>query len=184
MIYADTYHPLYSRRLYIIARALPCLVPGCRLVPFKIAASGARALLAMTNLIGFAGKRNNFRNETFEKRCEATQRKKITANNNRKNRPLKMKNVLFPNKNVPIFVSLRGAQRRGNLKAEGMASRGEARKHEARRNPHYKKGIRRVVSLPLFTPRFCFVPLYHSSLRDGKPFRLRLPRRAHAPSSQ
>ena len=28
--------------------ALPCLVPGCRFVPFKIAASGARALLAMT----------------------------------------------------------------------------------------------------------------------------------------
>ena len=32
--------------------ALPCFVPGCRLVPSKIAASGARALLAMTKLIG------------------------------------------------------------------------------------------------------------------------------------
>ena len=69
--------------------------------------------------------------------------------NNRKKQPQKKKNVLFPNKNVPIFVSLRGAQRRGNLKAEGMASRGEAREYETRRNPHYKKGIRRVVSLPL-----------------------------------
>ena len=44
-----------------------CLVPGCRFASFKIAASGARALLAMTNLVGFAGKRSNFRNETFEK---------------------------------------------------------------------------------------------------------------------
>ena len=43
----------------------PCFVPGCRLVPSKIAASGARALLAMTKLAGFAGKRNNFRNEKF-----------------------------------------------------------------------------------------------------------------------
>ena len=34
------------------------------------------ALLAMTNLIGFAGKRNNFRNGTFEKRCRAAPRKK------------------------------------------------------------------------------------------------------------
>ena len=45
-----------------------CFVPGCRLVPFKIAASGARALLAMTNLIGFVGKQNGFLNKTFEKR--------------------------------------------------------------------------------------------------------------------
>ena len=53
----------------------PCFVPGCRLVPSKIAASGARALLAMTNLVDFAGKRNNFRNETFEKRYRAIPRK-------------------------------------------------------------------------------------------------------------
>ena len=38
----------------------PYFVSGCRFVSFKIAASGARALLAMTNLIGFAGKRNGF----------------------------------------------------------------------------------------------------------------------------
>ena len=48
----------------------------------------------MTILVGFAGKRNNFRNETFEKRCRATPRKKY---------PQKMKNVRFPNKNVPIL---------------------------------------------------------------------------------
>ena len=39
--------------LYIIAQALPYFVPGCRFVPFKIAASGIEnALLAMTNLVG------------------------------------------------------------------------------------------------------------------------------------
>ena len=52
-----------------------CFVPGCRLVPSKIAASGARALLAMTNLIGFAGKRNGSQNETLEKRRGASPRK-------------------------------------------------------------------------------------------------------------
>ena len=56
--------------------ALPRLVPGCRLVPSKIAASGAKnALLAMTNLIWIAGKRNGFQNETLEKRCGASPRK-------------------------------------------------------------------------------------------------------------
>ena len=58
--------------------ALPCFVPGFRLAPFKIAASGARALLAMTNLTGFAGKRNGFQNETLEKRRGAAPRKKAT----------------------------------------------------------------------------------------------------------
>ena len=51
---------------------------------------------------------------------------KITAKNEK--RP-------FSNKNVPIFVSLRGAQRRGNLKAEGMASRGAARERQTDKNP-------------------------------------------------
>ena len=56
--------------------AFPCLVPGYRLVPSKIAASGIEnALLAMTTLIGFAGKRNGFQNETLEKRCGAAPRK-------------------------------------------------------------------------------------------------------------
>ena len=60
------------------------------------------ALLAMTNLVGFAGKRNNFRNETFEKRCETTLRKK---------RPHKTKNVCFPNKNAPISCHCEAAAR-------------------------------------------------------------------------
>ena len=82
--------------------ALPYFVPGWQIVPSKIAASGARALLAMTNLVGFAGKRNNFRNETFEKRCGAIPRKK---------RPHKAKNVRFPNKNVPILCHCEAALR-------------------------------------------------------------------------
>ena len=49
-----------------------------------------------------------------------------------------LQSKLFYPKNVPIFVSLRGAQRRGNLKVKGMASRGEAREHEAKGNPYHK----------------------------------------------
>ena len=66
----------HDQRSYFTAQRWPCLVPGCRLVPSKIAASGARALLAMTNLIGFAGKRNGSQNEMLEKRCGATPRGK------------------------------------------------------------------------------------------------------------
>ena len=40
------------------------------------------ALLAMTNLMGFAGKRNDFRNETFEKRCGAIPRKNCARRGN------------------------------------------------------------------------------------------------------
>ena len=36
----------------------------------------------------------------------------------------------------------------------------------------------------LFIPRLCFIPRNHISFRDDKSFRQRLPRRAHAPSSQ
>ena len=54
----------------------PYFVPGFRFAPFKISASGARALLAMTNLIGFAEKRGSFWNEkvsiTTEFYCAAT----------------------------------------------------------------------------------------------------------------
>ena len=35
------------------------------------------------------------------------------------------------------FMSLRGAQRRGNLKAKGMASRNEAREHETTRSRNF-----------------------------------------------
>ena len=82
--------------------AQPLFVPGWQIVSSKIAASGARALLTMTRLIGFAGKRSNFRNETFEKRCGATPRKK---------RPHKTKNFCFPNKNAPFWCHCEAALR-------------------------------------------------------------------------
>ena len=60
--------PLSPPRFQIPVRSVSsCFVPGWQIVPFKIAASGVRALLAMTKLVGFVGKRNGFRNETFEK---------------------------------------------------------------------------------------------------------------------
>ena len=76
---------------------------------------------------------------------------KITAKNGKR---------LFSKQIRPNFVSLRGAQRRGNLKVEGMASRGEAREHEAKRNPYRKKhGIR------------CFVLRLHSLFQGSVSFR-------------
>ena len=48
----------------------------------------------MTKSVGFTGKRNDFRNETFETRCEAIPRKKMPAYSAK--HP-------FPNKNAPIL---------------------------------------------------------------------------------
>ena len=88
-----------ARRPNFTAQRWPCLVPGCRLVPSKIAASGIEnALLAMTESVGFSEKRNSFQNDMFEKRCGATPLKKTAYN---KKRP-------FSKQNRPNFVSLRG----------------------------------------------------------------------------
>ena len=69
--------PLSSFQGYVSLRATivrygmtNLIVKDCRVGRKKC------ALLAMTNLVGFAGKRNKFRNETFEKRCGTTLRKK------------------------------------------------------------------------------------------------------------
>ena len=87
--------------LYIIAQALPCLVPGCLLVAFQIAASGIEnALLAMTKSVGFAGKRNDFRNETFDTRCRAIPRK---------NCPHIAQNIRFQTKTPRFCVIARSA---------------------------------------------------------------------------
>ena len=60
--------PLSPPHFQIPVRSVSsCFVPGWQIVPSKIAASGARALLAMTKMAGFVGKQSNFRNETFEK---------------------------------------------------------------------------------------------------------------------
>ena len=92
----------------------------------------------------FCGEMKRFSEQKVSNFSGAIPRKK-QPQKNRKNRKRP-----FSNKDVPIFVSLRGAQRRGNLKAEGMAFRGEAREHEAKGKPYHKKHeIRCVVPLPL-----------------------------------
>ena len=107
VIYAP--HMIYS---------LPRFVPGFRLVPLKIAASGARALLAMTNLVGLAEKRGSFQNEMFENRYETTPRK---------NDRIQQNASVFQTKTLQFCVIARPLCGRGNLKAKGMASRDEAR---------------------------------------------------------
>ena len=97
---------------------LPRLVPGFRLVPLKIAVSGARALLAMTYLVGLAEKRGSFQNEMFEKRHEATPHK---------NDRIQQNASVFQTKTLQFCVIARPPCGRGNLKAKGMASRYEAR---------------------------------------------------------
>ena len=60
-----------------------------------------------------------------------------------------------------------------------VASRGEAREHEARGNPYHKRhGFTASFCFLALYLWFCFVPLNHSSFRDDKSFRQRLPRRA------
>ena len=56
--------PLSPPHFQIPVRSVSsCLVPGWQIVPSKIAASGAHALLAMTKSAGFVEKRNGFQNE-------------------------------------------------------------------------------------------------------------------------
>ena len=98
------------------------------------------ALLAMTNLVGFVGKRSNFRNETFEKRCRAIPRKK---------RPQKMKNVRFPNKTVPISCHCEERSDVAIFKPKvwhPVAKHGSGKRQGS---PITKKGIRCVVLRPL-----------------------------------
>ena len=97
-----------------------------------------------------------------------------------------------------IFVSLRGAQRRGNLKAEGMASRSEAREQKTTESPNFGSSRSDTTAALLrkrhftranacisraqylshdqrsyFTAQPC-----RASFRDAVSFRQRLPRRA------
>ena len=67
--------------------------------------------LAMTELMGFMEKRDAYSGKN-DLRCLLSKEKRFN------------------------FMSLRGAQRRGNLKAGGMASRNEARKHETTEFPN------------------------------------------------
>ena len=62
-------------------------------------------------------------------------RSNLVAKQHRVERPHKAKTSV-PQIKRSIFVSLRGAQRRGNLKVIDVASRGEAREHETTKSPN------------------------------------------------
>ena len=123
----------------------------------------------MTRVIGFAGKRNNFRNETFERRCGATPRKK---------RPHKTKNVCFPNKNAPIWCHCEERSDAAILKFEAWHPAPKHGSTKQKESLSQKMDLPRRSTFSLFLSRFCFVPRNHSSFRDGESLRLRLPRRA------
>ena len=99
----------FTRSKIVFHRAaLPRHVPGCRFVPFKIAAS--LSLLAMTNLVGFAEKRNNFRSETIENgTISGTKRLKDDAERHRAKRPHKAKTSVSQIKTYQICVIARSA---------------------------------------------------------------------------
>jgi len=137
----------------LLRSVLPYFVPGWQIESLKIAASGAKncAFLAMTNLVGFAGKRSNFRNETFERRCEATPRKK---------RPHKTKNVCFPNKNAPISCHCEAAERPW----QSLSQRYDI--------PHRSTGARnKKKALSQKTWIHCFILLPLSSFQGSVSFR-------------
>ncbi len=56
----------FAASFFILRFCFVAEVRSGQIASSKIAASGARALLAMTNLMGFAGKRNGFQNEKFQ----------------------------------------------------------------------------------------------------------------------
>ena len=113
------------------------------------------ALLAMTNLVGFAGKRNNFRNEIFENgTISGTKRLKNDAEQYRaKNDRIKQKTSVFKQKRCN-FMSLRGRSAAvAILKFEAwhpVAKHGSTKQEGS---PITKKGIR------------CFIPLSRSSFQ-------------------
>ena len=141
----------------------------------------------MTNLVGFAEKRSNFRNETFENETiSGTKRLKNGAEQHRaKNDRIKQKTSVFQTKTFQFCVIARSAatwQSLSDRRGIPWRSTGARSKKESLSQKN-RDSLRRSAS-SLFIPRLCFVPRNHSSLRDDKSFRQRLPRRAHAPSSQ
>ena len=100
------------------------------------------ALLAMTNLIGFAGKRSNFRNETFERRDAGRHR----AKNDR----IKQKNVRFPNKNAPISCHCEAAARPWQSLSQRNGIPWRSTEARSKKKPlSQKHEIRCIVSLSL-----------------------------------
>ena len=146
MIYADTYHPLYSRRLYIIARALPCFVPGCRLVPFKIAASGAKLHPPRNDKTDrFCWKTERFSEQNVW--ITMTKRSKNDAEQHRAERPYKAKTSVSQTK-VWHPVAKHGSTRREEIPITGTARR--AIPTSPLSLPHFQIPVRSVSS--------CFVP--------------------------
>ena len=99
---------------------------------------------------------------------------------------LMTENVRFPNKNVSISCHCEAAARpwQSLSQRHGIPERSTgARSKKEYLSQKTWESLRRFASY-FFISRFCFIPCNHSSLRDDKPFRQRLPRRAHAPSSQ
>ena len=121
-----------------------CSVQDCR-VGRKIC-----ALLAMTNLVGFAEKRNNFQNETIENgTISGTKRLKNDAKQHRAKRPHKAKTSVSQIKTFQICVIARPQRGRGNLKVEGRASRGEARQQETTKPRIVDPSRRDTTTAPL-----------------------------------
>ena len=106
----------------------PCFVPGRRFAPLKIAASGARALLAMTNLVGFVEKRN--------------------VNSARK-RLHPAKNVCFSNINVSNLCHCEERSDVAIYKPKVWHSAAKHGSTKQKRKPYHKKWIRCFVPLPL-----------------------------------
>ena len=90
-----------------------------------------------------------------------------------------LQSTLFLPKTSQLCVIARPQRGRGNLKVKGMASRNEAREWETRQKPYHKKhGYTASFCFLSLYLWFCFVTRNHSSFRDDKSIRLRLPRRA------
>ena len=89
----------------------------------------------------------------------------------------------FSNKNVPIFVSLRGRSAAvAILKFEvwhPVAKHGSTKQKGSPITKNMDSLLRFASSF--FISWLCFVPRNHSSFRDDKSFRLRLPRRGTRP---
>ena len=129
---------------------------------------------------GFCGEMKRFSERKVSNFSGAIPHKKQPQKNSRINEKRS-----FPNKTAPILCHCEERSDVAILKFEVWHS---VAKHESTKqegSPITKNmDSLRCLASSFFISRFCFVPRSHSSFRDGKSHRQRLPRRAHAPSSQ
>jgi hypothetical protein len=125
----------------------------------------------MTNLVGFAEKRNNFRNECLKDDAE---RHRI------KNGRKKCKTSVFQIKPSRISCHCEAAARpwQSLSQRHGIPWRSTGVRSKKEYLSQKTGDLLHRFASSLFIPRFCFVPRNHSSFRDDKSFRQRLPRRA------